>query len=62
MAKSIASYSRGLGFNFQHLHGRSSLPITLVLGDPMPSSGFCEYQVHTWYTDTHAGKTLIYIK
>lgn len=32
--------------------GHDPLPLTLVLGDPMPSSGNGEH----WNTDMHAGK------
>lgn len=28
----------------------------------MPSAGLCEHETCMWYTDIHAGKTLIHIK
>lgn len=33
--------------------------VTLVLWGPMPSSDFLGYEVHTWCTYIHAGKTHI---
>lgn len=36
--------SRGLGFDFQHTHGRLELLVTPVPEDSMPSSGFCWHQ------------------
>lgn len=48
---------RGPLSNSQHPHGDSQLSVTPVPGE---SSGLQRHQVHTWYTDLHAGKALIH--
>ena len=36
-ARSTGCFSKGLGFDSQHLHGSSQLSVTTVLETPMPS-------------------------
>ena len=55
--KSILCSYRELRFNSQHPHSCSQPSVTLIPGDLMPSSVLQEYQVCTWYTYTHIGKT-----
>ena len=54
--KSTCCSRRGLGFDFQQTHGSSHLPVTLVPGNLMPSSGLHgllnAHRPHA-YTDTH---------
>lgn len=54
--RAIDAFFREHMFSSQHSHGGSQLPITLVSGDPVPSSGLIRYQKHRWYTYTHASK------
>ena len=55
--------SKGCGFDSQGPCGGSQLPITPAPGNLggnlRLSSGFCEYQVHTY---TQAGKTPVHTK
>ena len=47
--------------NSQHLDGGSQPPATPAPGDPWLSPELHGHQTCTWYTDIHAGKTLIHI-
>lgn len=52
--------------SFPHPHNVSQsihdLTVVRYPGDLMLSSDLCRYQSYKWYTDTHAGKTLIHLQ
>lgn len=52
VVKSTCCSSRS-GFRFQHPQVSSQLLV---------SPRVCKYQTHTWCTDTHEGKTLMYVR
>ena len=53
MAQWLRALAKDPGFDSQHLHGGSQPSVTPVPGDPMPSSGSCGLQAHTWCIDVH---------
>lgn len=60
----LAQWWKGLaalaepGFNYQHPHGNSQLPVAPVPGEPMPSSSVCRHctHEHTHVLHRHAGR------
>ena len=61
MGKSIGWSSRGPGFDSQHPYGGLHPSVAPVPGRLMPPSGFCQYQVYTWYIGkkTHGKKYIL---
>lgn len=60
----LAQWWKGLtalaepGFNYQHPHGNSQLPVAPVLGNPLlASTGTAHTCTHMCCTDMQAGKT-----
>lgn len=60
--KSTCCSGRGLGFGSQNSHGSSQPSITLIRGDPVPSSDLYRHQACTWCTFIHEGKCTHKIK
>lgn len=56
MVKNANYYSRVAGIDFQHPHGGHNH--LSLQGDPTASFGLDR----NWYTDTHAGKTIIHTR
>ena len=55
-------FSRAPGSYSQYPHRGSQSSVTSVLWVLIPFSVLLRHQVHTYYTDTHVGKTSIHIK
>jgi hypothetical protein len=62
VAKSTGCSCRRLGFESQHPHGGSQTHITLLLEDPVFSSGLLGQQTCTQCTYIDAGETFMHIK
>ena len=60
VVKSTGCFSRGPGYNSQHLHDGSPPHATPAPENLMPSSGLCTSG--SMYADIYAGKTPIHIK